>query len=153
MRKLVLFLVAAASIFVLTVGATMPLFPDRTASDAAALGISVNVRPSSSSPIQPLSLGSRRGSREVSYLCSALVTNESGTVATVEPLTVFAGQQQSRSAMTNGINVKLTAAISADGTRAETTVSVTRAARLLTKQRASVWLQPTEPANPIQPLR
>lgn len=125
---------------------TLPLFPNGT---DPAVGVSIDIRPASSAPVQPL----RRGPREVPYLCSALVTKSGGATVRLEPLTLFPGQMQSRTTSTNGLTVKLAANISADGSRAETTVTVHRGAALLTNQRASVWLQPGTAADPIQPVR
>jgi hypothetical protein len=147
MRKLLVLIVLSLAVLVTVAGATtMPLFPTRT---DPAFGVSVDIRPASSSPIQPL----RRGTREVPYLCSAVVTRAGNPEARIRPMTVYPGQLETRSTTTAGLTVKLVANISADGSKAETRVTVHRGDRLLTNQSASVWLQPSEAANPIQPLR
>jgi hypothetical protein len=151
MRKpallIVLSLALSLATLVTVAGATtMPLFPDQT---DPVFGVSVDVRPAGNSPIQPL----RRGAREVPYLCSAVVTRAGNAEARIGPMTVYPGQLETRSTTTGGLTVKLVANISADGSKAETRVTVRRGDHLLTNQSASVWLQPGEPANPIQPLQ
>jgi len=147
MRKLALLIVLSLAALVTVAGATtMPLFP--TSSDPA-VGVSVDIRPASTSPVQPL----RRGAREVPYLCSAVIRKAGSADTRLKPLTVYPGQPETRTTTIGGMTVKLVANISADGSQAQTSVTVHRGDRLLTNQSASVWLQPGEPANPIQPLR
>ena len=152
MRKSALLIVLfLATILILTTFAgatTLPLFPNASASSAVA--VSVDIRPASSaSPIQPV----RRGTREVPYLVTADVQKAGGAGAHLQPLTVYPGQEQVRTESAGGLDVKLIADISADGSRAETTVTVHRAGKLLTNQRASVWLAPHDASGPVQPVR
>ena len=145
MRKvfvlLVLFLAAVAG------ATTLPLFPNDTT--PAAVGVSVDIRPSSSAPIQPL----RRRQYEAPYLVSADITNAGGVGGRIAPLTVYPGHEEVRAETIGALRVRLVANISADGSRAETVVTVHRAGKLVTNQRASVWLQPSNWVAPNQPLR
>lgn len=145
MRKLSL--LAVLAIALAAGAATLPLFPPATAS--AAVGVSVDIRPSSSAPVQPL----RSRSYESPYLVSADITNAAGVGGRIAPLTVYPGHEEVRAETIGGLRVRLVANISADGSRAETVVTVHRGGRLLTNQRAAVWLQPSNWVAPNQPLR
>lgn len=153
MRKLgLLAVLSIATLLVLATLAgatTLPLFPKTN--DSSAVTVAIDVRPvsPSTSPIQPV----RHGGHNAGYFVTADVQNVSGPGTHVQRLTVYPGQQEVRSESTGGLDVKLLASISADGSRAETTVTVQRAGKLLTNQHASVWLAPGEATGPVQPLR
>ncbi|HWS72080.1 MAG TPA: hypothetical protein VN605_08195 [Thermoanaerobaculia bacterium] len=145
-KRLVLTVLSLVVLVTLARATTLPLFPNAT---DPAVGVSVDIRPAGSAPFQPV----RRGVREVPYVCTALVTKAGNAQVRLDPLTVYPGQEQTRSMTNGGLTVRLIANISADGSKAETSVTVHRGGRLLTNQRASMWLQPGAAANPIQPVR
>lgn len=141
--------VAALLVLATIAGATtLPLFPKT--SDPSAVDVSVDIRPTSArSPIQPL----RRGGQDSAYYVTADVRNATGAGAHLQRLTVYPGQEEVRTESTGGLDVKLLASVSPDGSRAETTVTVHRAGKLLTNQHSSVWLVPSEANAPVQPVR
>ena len=120
----------------LLVGATVP--PSLLRSDAPALDIATSIRPVSQDEYRLL-----RRVPPGSYRCSARILDAPGSRRgwAAKDIVLGAGQSGDTSNELGQLTVKFHASIAKDLDRAETVVTVTRDAKVISRQSSTVWLQ------------
>ena len=137
-------IVIAASALLLGTTAAVP--PTLLRNDAPALEISTSIRPVTQDEYQLL----RRTTPEM-YRCSAVVHDEPGSkrVWSTKDIVLAPGESGEETTVFGPLRLLFRASLSDNLDRAETTVTVTRDEKIVTRQTSTIWLQRT--TSPLRP--